>query len=413
MIEKLYFLVSYLNITDSVTISRYLLLLALPSLLGAATIVNPPLTTTNRVIVNVVRTVKVDGTKATAWGDDKAVEFYIKGEVDRILNQSGIDVQFTAMVDYVNDFAYDGSPTDYSSTNRPTGHLNTIVDTADAPEFTDVDVINLYFVEIVPGFSQTSNNTANGLAFVDGNGITMHVGSNLLGFTSGRDVIAGVLAHEIGHNLGLSHSANGISNLMSPNGDTEQLDGAQTTLIFTDDFAIDGADFAKPLADTSYSGWAIDNSVSTSTGSDDDGDGISNLLEFALGLDPGRKDASRMAVAEFSTGPDVELQFNKQTSALDDGVIYSLEVSDSLSTWDLAGGIGTDSTLLVDTDNQVHARAFGANKAFMRLALSAPASAMSASAYAQFAHREFRYVDPTPVIYPCLIEETVYPPEVE
>ena len=33
----------------------------------------------------------------------------------------------------------------------------------------------------------------------------MHTGENLLAFGSGRDLIARVAAHEIGHNLGLGH----------------------------------------------------------------------------------------------------------------------------------------------------------------------------------------------------------------
>jgi hypothetical protein len=49
----------------------------------------------------------------------------------------------------------------------------------------------------------------------------------LLGFAQGLDVIAGVVAHEIGHNLGLDHLGDDLPNLMSPGGTTEQLDASQ------------------------------------------------------------------------------------------------------------------------------------------------------------------------------------------
>ena len=60
-------------------------------------------------------------------------------------------------------------------------------------------------------------NSAAGLAFVGGNGITAYVGSNLLTFQSGLEAIASVIAHEIGHNLGLPHIVE-AENLMQAGG---------------------------------------------------------------------------------------------------------------------------------------------------------------------------------------------------
>lgn len=63
-------------------------------------------------------------------------------------------------------------------------------------------VIDMYFVQTSAGFAPQSVNIANGLAFVSGNGITIHIGDNLPTFQDGRDVVAQVAAHEIAHNLG-------------------------------------------------------------------------------------------------------------------------------------------------------------------------------------------------------------------
>lgn len=140
------------------------------------------------------------------------------------------------------------------------------------------------------------------------------------------------------------------------------------------------------MADTSFSGWAIDNSVSSLV----DADGVSNLLEFVLGLDPGREDGSRIEAALFAAAPQLELRFNKQASALDDSVVYSVSVAETLGAWNSVGAVGTDSSLLVDTSEQIHARAFGATNAFMRLVVLAPTSASLASFSVQAARKEIR-----------------------
>ena len=129
-------------------------------------------------------------------------EANIKAMIDQIFAQADVDVEWLAPNTWNDSFANVGF-----GGNRPEGHLDQIVDNGDGQGIGHVNslVLDMYFVELVPGFDDVGENTANGLAFVDSNGIAVHVGDDLPTFQNGRDVVAEVLAHEIAHNLGLDH----------------------------------------------------------------------------------------------------------------------------------------------------------------------------------------------------------------
>jgi len=197
----------------------------------AAPIVNAPMPIDRRLEVQVIQVSDTSGAQTAPLFGTIVQQGQIFGAIDTIWAQAGIDVSFKfRLTPYLDDFTFSGTPG--SNNPRPTSDLNTIItraNTAGGVLDPNIKVVNLFMVRIVPGFSQTSDNTSNGLAFLDANGVTLWAGPNLASFEGGRDVIASVLAHELGHNLGLDHIV-ANENLMqaggSPN-DGERLNASQ------------------------------------------------------------------------------------------------------------------------------------------------------------------------------------------
>jgi Metallo-peptidase family M12B Reprolysin-like len=188
--------------------------------------VNPAMPIDREVVVQLIQAFESNGTNPATVLGNAAQRLSIELALDQIWAQAGINVTLLATVTpYNSSFALDAND---SGGTRPFGDLNTIfVQASSAGVLNTGNVINTIFVNHVPGFPVLGENSAAGLAAVSGNRIAMYTGDNLLGFQNGLDIIASVFAHEIGHNLGLNHTADGIANLMSPNGSSQQLDASQ------------------------------------------------------------------------------------------------------------------------------------------------------------------------------------------
>ena len=184
---------------------------------------------------------------ATFFGNDDQ-SFDIRREIDEIFLQAGINIEFLDERTTDNTFFNSG----IGGGTRAQQDLSTIVQVGDANGVGNSDrlIIDTYFVNRVPGFGVTSANTANGLAFVGANGIAVHNGENLLNFGSGRDIIARVTAHEIGHNLGLGH-INDPNNLLD-NG--RELNASQIATAQSSDFSQTSGETSGTLIELAMTG---------------------------------------------------------------------------------------------------------------------------------------------------------------
>ena len=253
--------------------------------------VNPALPIEYTLDVQLIQTSLLDGSEAANVLGTAAQQFEIETAIDSIWAQAGIEINFLPTINRLaDDFAFYGS-NDYPDEHnlRPQYHLTQIVSTAASAGLLNPDpsVINMFFVDIAPGFPEQGRNAVSGIARINGNGVAMYVGDGMLATAQNREIIAGVVAHEIGHNLGLAHTANGLPNLMSPGGTSDQLTSDQIAEV-----RIDGIEFLSGIpmnADFSRDGvvtgfdlllWRA--GYAKSTLGDGNSDGVTNGFDFLL-----------------------------------------------------------------------------------------------------------------------------------
>ncbi len=201
-------------------------LLAVPSF--AALVVNPPQPITQRVTVQPIIVSDTGGGNTAEMFGNATQQAAIEGFLDTIWAQAGIDVEWLAPNFWNNTTANSGGFTlsDLMSNGASAGVSSS-----------DPVVLNTYFVEITPGDFDRGENSANGLAWIGANGISQAVGDNLVTWPGGQEVVASVVAHEIGHNLGLGHVTES-QNLMQSGSSGELLNSSQITTALASNFSL-------------------------------------------------------------------------------------------------------------------------------------------------------------------------------
>lgn len=229
----------------------FLLLAGSIAPVSAALVVNPAMSITHVVTVQPIVVSDDNGANTAEFFGTPAQLTSIEGLIDSIWAQAGIAINFLSPNAWNSTFANWGSsgPPDNGGGARPVSDLDMIISDGITAGVTHADpnVVNMFFVSIPAGFSLLSDNSAAGLARLNGNGISQYVGANLLGFAAGQEVIASVVAHEIGHNLGLDHILS-TENLMQAAGSPnpgERLSNPQIATALASNFSI--ATAAVPL----------------------------------------------------------------------------------------------------------------------------------------------------------------------
>jgi hypothetical protein len=94
------------------------------------------------------------------------------------------------------------------------------------------------------------------------------------------------------------------------------------------------------------------NTGNAADGADPDGDGLKNLLEYALNLPPNA--ASRVPAAVQAAGGNLEYTYTRGTAAYNGGTTFQVEWSDDLTTWFTTGVV---ESLLSDDGTQQQVKA--------------------------------------------------------
>jgi len=115
------------------------------------------------------------------------------------------------------------------------------------------------------------------------------------------------------------------------------------------------------------------NSGSTADAADYDGDGIPNLIEYALSLNP--KSADKLPVASAINGANFEYTYTRSTAAVNAGAIFTVQWSNALSAGSWSSNGVTQTVLSDDGTNQQVKAVIPMNAAtsmFLHLSVIAP-----------------------------------------
>ncbi|MCH9696970.1 MAG: hypothetical protein K0U68_02595 [Gammaproteobacteria bacterium] len=172
----------------------------------AIPVTNPALSITHQVTIQPIVVSDDDNSNAATFFGNSRQQSLIEKYIDVIWSQAGINVDFLSARNWKNSFANSGNPE--NNNPRPNWDLRTIISEGTAAGVThrNASVVNMFFVNVIPSASALTNNFTAGMAFIGRNGISQYVGSGLLSSSAGLELIATVVSHELGHNLGLRHS---------------------------------------------------------------------------------------------------------------------------------------------------------------------------------------------------------------
>ncbi len=166
---------------------------------------------TEEIVIQPIIVANDNGSNRANFFGNAQQEAAIKARISEIYSQAKVRVRWLAPKFWNNTTANVGS----GSGTRPQSDMFSVVAEGDrvGKGSSDPKVVDMYFIAKLP-VVPINDSQVGGFATLDASGLTVEVGSRLIGTSAGQRLIAQVVAHEVGHNLGLGHDGAPAGNLM-------------------------------------------------------------------------------------------------------------------------------------------------------------------------------------------------------
>ena len=135
-------------------------------------------------------------------------------------------------------------------------------------------------------------------------------------------------------------TGNFVLGVLTPANATPTVAGSNLTLT-VDDGAGHSGSTTITTVQTLYQMWAASNAPTTTPAQDQDGDGVSNAVEYVLGGTIGTKDLGKLPKVS-TAGGNMLFSFERDQASIGNATVV-IEVSPDLATWPDAYSVGADS----------------------------------------------------------------------
>ena len=187
-----------------------------------------------RITIRPIAVAESNGSNRGNFFGSAAQELEVKLLIDETYAAADVDISWQAVRNWNNSSA--------KLPNTTVAALESLTEAGDAAGFgsTNPTVIDMYFLNQSPGSTSSPDLSVNGFAFLDFSGVAFYNGDGLASTDNPefRELTALIAAHEISHNLGLTHVTS-QNNLQNPSPTNDNLTSGQIATIRASQFSKD------------------------------------------------------------------------------------------------------------------------------------------------------------------------------